>query len=258
MLKERIFSGIIGISIILAILYAGGVYWIVFFALLGIAALYEFHRMFQFNYKPSLLLSIIFFLLIMFYNYNNWFVYSLVLFMFFLVIYLVMGYPRINIVDIALSIFPALYVGFASSFVLLILDNPQSFLIMLAIFLLTWSSDIGGYLFGSLWGRRKIAPVISPNKTWAGSMGGIFLSILVILAYFHIVSFGNYDKLSIIILAVFASFAAQFGDLFISSVKRAFTIKDTGSLIPGHGGVLDRFDSFFLVLPIVYCLLNIL
>lgn len=256
MLKERIISGIIGVGLILAILYTGGVYWIVFFTLLGLGALYEFNRMLKIDYNPSLLISSLLYLIIMFYMYNKWLIPALVLFMLFSVIYLVIKYPKINIIDITLSIFPALYIGFSLSFALLVLDLPQAFLTMLLIFLLTWSSDVGGYLFGRLWGKHKMAPALSPNKTWAGSLGGIFLTILVTFIFFGIIPSNNYDYFNLTILAIFASLAAQFGDLFISSVKRVFTIKDTGSLIPGHGGILDRFDSFILVLPVVFSLLN--
>ncbi len=256
MLKERIISGLIGVVLILSILYAGGVYWIAFFTFLGLGGLYEFNRIFKKEYNPPILVGVILFLITMFYLYNKSLILSLVLFMVFLVIYLIIKYPKVSIVDITLSIFPALYIGFSFSFALLILEEPHAFLIMLSIFLLTWTSDIGGYFFGSLWGKRKIAPKLSPNKTWAGSIGGIILSLITALIFYKYAQIGNHNLFNLIILGIMASIAAQAGDLFISSVKRIFAVKDTGSLIPGHGGILDRFDSFILVLPVVFALLT--
>lgn len=253
MLKERIISAVVGIPIIVAILYTGGVYWIAFFALLGIAAIYEFNRMISREYQPLWLLSLLLMLLIMLSSFNALIIPALVLFMLLLIIYLVIKYPQITIVDVALSLFPAIYIGFSLNFAILLNNHPLAFLIMLLIFLFTWSSDIGGYFFGRFWGKHKLAPKLSPKKTWEGSLGGVFLTVLIAIIFFTIIKNGEQNIIIIIILGILSSIAAQLGDLFISGVKRKFAIKDTGNLIPGHGGVLDRFDSFLLVLPIVYC-----
>lgn len=253
MLKERIISAVIGVPIIIAILYTGGVYWIAFFALLGIAGLYEFNRIISQEFKPVWILNILLLLIIMFSSFDLLIVPALVLFLLLLVIYLVIMFPKITIVDIALSLFPALYIGFSLNFAILLNNHPHAFLIMLLIFLFTWSSDVGGYVFGRFWGRHKLAPELSPNKTWEGAIGGILLSIFTAFIFFTIFKNGEQNIFFILLLGILSSSAAQLGDLFMSGVKRRFTIKDTGSLIPGHGGVLDRFDSFLLVLPIVYC-----
>lgn len=257
MLKTRIISALIGIPLILAILYLGGVYWMLFFALLGIGGLYEFNRMVNKEYQSSLILGIILMLIVMFNIYNTLLLPTFVLFTICLVIYLVKRFPQISIVDISLNIFPALYIGFSLSFAIMLTNEPHAFFIMLAVFLFTWSSDIGGYTFGRLWGKNKLAPHLSPNKTWEGSVGGIILTVITGIIFFNIYNVGNINLYSIILLGAISSIAAQLGDLFISSVKRIFGVKDSGHLIPGHGGVLDRFDSFLLVLPVVYCCINL-
>ncbi len=253
MLKERIISTIVGVPLIVAILYTGGVYWIVFFALLGLGGLYEFNKMISKEYQPMWVFSILLMLIIMFHSYNDLLIPSLVLFMFIIVIYLVIKFPQTTIIDMALSLLPALYLGFSLSFAILLNNQPHAFLIMLVLFLFTWSSDVGGYVFGRLWGKHKLAPLLSPNKTWEGSMGGIVLTIIAAVLLFNGAGLGHQNIVSIIILGILSSIAAQLGDLFMSGVKRIFSIKDSGNLIPGHGGILDRFDSFLLVLPIVYC-----
>lgn len=252
MLKTRIITALIGIPLILAILYLGGIYWMVFFALLGIGGLYEFNRMVNKEYQASLLLGIILMLIVMFNIYNTLLLPTLVLFTMCLVIYLVTRFPQVSIVDLSLSIFPALYLGFSLSFAILLNYEPHAFIIMLAVFLFTWSSDIGGYAFGRLWGKNKLAPHLSPNKTWEGSMGGIILTVITAVVFFNIYNVGNINLYTTILLGIISSIAAQLGDLFISSVKRIFAVKDSGNLIPGHGGILDRFDSFLLVLPVIY------
>lgn len=257
MLKTRIISAIIGIPLILAVLYLGGVYWMVFFALLGIGGLYEFNRMVNKQYQSSLLLSIILMLIVMFNIYNTLLLPTLVLFTLGSVIYLVIRYPKVSIVDLSLSIFPALYIGFSLSFIVLLSKEPNAFLVMLAVFLFTWSSDIGGYTFGRLWGKNKLAPQLSPNKTWEGAMGCIIFTVITAIIFFQICKVDDISLYSIILVGIISSIAAQLGDLVMSSVKRVFAVKDSGNLIPGHGGILDRFDSFLLVLPVVYCCLFI-
>lgn len=117
------------------------------------------------------------------------------------------------------------------------------------IFILIWSSDSFAYIGGRLFGKRKFAPKISPNKTWEGYFGGVLLTILlgvVLQVYFPS------QKANWIILSFLIAIFAPLGDLIESQLKRKFGVKDSGNIIPGHGGVLDRLDSFILCSPIVY------
>ena len=163
-----------------------------------------------------------------------------------------MSYPRRTVVDLCLSFSGPIYIGFLLSYTLLIISAEHSFYLLLLAFLIAWSSDVGGYVFGRLWGKRKMAPGISPNKTWAGFTGAIVLTVLVCSVFFALAPGLPFVYLYAALLGIVGSIAAQLGDLMMSGVKRTFQVKDTGSLIPGHGGVLDRFDSFILVLPVVY------
>jgi len=136
-----------------------------------------------------------------------------------------------------------IYIGLPSlALVGLRVYPPQGALMVLGLFLIVWATDTGALVFGKLIGGKKIAPRLSPGKTWAGTIGGSVTAAAVFGLY--IAFFGFNIWLAMMFAFVF-SFAAHGGDLFESLVKRRFGYKDSGGLIPGHGGVLDRMDSMF-------------
>ena len=117
-------------------------------------------------------------------------------------------------------------------------------------------TDVGGILFGKLIGGKKLTK-ISPNKTIAGSIGGFVLSFLCLLFFLDYIS--DYSLFNLLILVIATSFFSQIGDLFVSLLKRKAKVKDTGKILPGHGGLLDRIDGILLGLPlgiIIFSLLN--
>ncbi len=107
--------------------------------------------------------------------------------------------------------------------------------------LIVWVTDIGGYFAGRAFGGPKLAPRISPKKTWAGAVGGLVLSVVIALAATWL---GWGRLVPLLVLGVLLSIVSQFGDLFESWVKRRFDVKDSSQIIPGHGGLLDRLDGF--------------
>ena len=114
-------------------------------------------------------------------------------------------------------------------------------------------SDIGGYIFGKFFKGKKLTK-ISPNKTYSGMTGSFILSIVFCLIYSYSISFVDFK--TIIFLTIVISFFCQIGDLFISFLKRKAKIKDTGNILPGHGGILDRIDGILLALPLGIILIN--
>ena len=125
--------------------------------------------------------------------------------------------------------------------------------VLLALFIV-WATDTGAYLIGKSYGKRKLLPRVSPNKTIEGSIGGI-LSAVVVAFVFMLIKPAVYAPQNFFIMLIFVaifSVFAQFGDLVESALKRYFGVKDSGKLIPGHGGVLDRFDSMIFVFPIMH------
>jgi phosphatidate cytidylyltransferase len=119
-------------------------------------------------------------------------------------------------------------------------------ILVLYLFSCVWATDIGAYMFGILIGGPKIAPSISPAKVWSGALGGVMMAVLV-SAFF--VAFNLLPSKSFIYASMALSILGQIGDFTESYFKRIFNIKDSGSIIPGHGGVLDRFDSIITTAP---------
>ena len=127
-------------------------------------------------------------------------------------------------------------------------------LLLLAIFIFIWVNDTGAYLVGSRWGKTPLAPSISPKKTVEGSIGGLIL-VLLSAVILRLLLFPELSWLRILLIAAVVAIFGTIGDLFESSLKRQAGVKDSGKLIPGHGGILDRIDSFLLAVPAVYLLL---
>lgn len=117
------------------------------------------------------------------------------------------------------------------------------------LFILIWSSDTFAYLAGRLFGKHKMAPKISPKKTWEGFAGGVLLTLVL---SFFIQSYSEEMRGNWIVVGVLVAVFAPLGDLVESQLKRSFGVKDSGNIIPGHGGILDRLDSFIICVPVVY------
>ena len=149
-------------------------------------------------------------------------------------------------------IYTALPFGFAlglPSFSTLDPENKPFTLEIMMLFILIWSSDSFAYFTGKFFGKHKMAPKISPKKTWEGFAGGVFFTLILgffVEKYFPELR-GNW-----IIVGFLVSVFAPLGDLVESQLKRSFGVKDSGNIIPGHGGVLDRLDSFIICAPVVY------
>ena len=140
------------------------------------------------------------------------------------------------------------------------LYNTVGFIDTLWFLLMVWSVDTGGYIFGSTIKGPKLAPKISPNKTWSGLIGGIVFAVAASTIYFYLLSLLNVVKVdakSQIFFAVLGGIIAgvsQIGDLIESAIKRKLGLKDSSHLIPGHGGVFDRIDGLIFAAPFVYWL----
>jgi len=148
-----------------------------------------------------------------------------------------------------------LYIGLPSMALVGLRVFPlQPALIVLGLFMIVWATDTGALVFGKLIGGPKLAPRLSPGKTWAGTIGGSITAAMVFGLYIALFGF---DAVTAMMFAFVFSFVAHAGDLFESLVKRRFGLKNSGGLIPGHGGMLDRVDSLFaasLVMAVlVFC-----
>ena len=254
MLRTRVISAVVGIPLLLYILYCGGIYWQGLFVLIGLVGLNEYHRMMvNGGHQPLIIPSYLLLLTAMFLNsYPNWLEPITFIILVASGACMIFRFPRVKFADVALSLFAPLYLGFLLGYAIRMADFKMAFPIVLLAFLLTWTSDIGGFFAGRFWGKHKLAPVLSPAKTWEGAIGATFLPVLVALVFFQIINMDTVSTAYVLVLGIIAGLLAQCGDLFESGLKRYFGVKDSGKLIPGHGGVLDRFDSFMFVIPLVY------
>ena len=139
-------------------------------------------------------------------------------------------------------------------------DSQFSGILLLSFFGIVWASDVGAYVFGITLGQKygkKLFPSISPKKSWIGFWGGILTAVLVAVIL-HRCDILNFSMLHSMILAVLINIASVYGDLIESQWKRYYNVKDSSNLIPGHGGLLDRFDSALVAIPVgvIYLVVN--
>ena len=154
--------------------------------------------------------------------------------------------PFVNISFMILGLF---YIGIPFALLDFIAFDGEMFYyrVVLGILLLTWVNDTGAYLVGSLIGKTPLFPSVSPNKTWEGSIGGVITTFIfggLLGLFFTEIALQHW-----LVLAVIVAIFGSLGDLVESMLKRSVGVKDSGNLLPGHGGVLDRFDAFIFVVP---------
>lgn len=164
-----------------------------------------------------------------------------------------MGITETSIVSTFANLFTLIYPGILFTYILLIraFPEPYGWEILIFSFLVIWGNDTGAYFIGSAWGKTPLIPRISPKKTVEGAVGGLFVGVIIGSI------FGIIVKLPlgwVVGTCLVAGIVGQLGDIFESFLKRSAEIKDSGSFLPGHGGVLDRFDSTLFALPIIYYL----
>ncbi|MBQ6075106.1 MAG: phosphatidate cytidylyltransferase [Lachnospiraceae bacterium] len=186
------------------------------------------------------------------------------LFVLFLGFILILGtfvftFPRYQFSQTAAGVFGVLYVPVMLSYLYRIRSMPDGFALIWLVFIASWGSDTLAYCAGRLFGRHKMTPQLSPKKTWEGAAGGVLGAAL--LGFLYALAFGGHLKflgdplLATPLLCAAGSVVSQIGDLAASAIKRSVGVKDYGNLIPGHGGILDRFDSVIVTAPLVYYLL---
>lgn len=155
--------------------------------------------------------------------------------------------------ELQLCLFGILYVSFALSHFVLIRNledwKPWIFFILIA----TYVGDVAAFFIGTRWGRKKLSPLLSPKKTVEGSLGGLLATVLAGYAC-KLVFFPGMTSVQALWVAALLSVSGQLGDLLESLIKRSYGIKDSGRMLPGHGGILDRIDSILLAAPVGYYL----
>ncbi|MBH5316606.1 phosphatidate cytidylyltransferase [Paenibacillus sp. GSMTC-2017] len=256
-MKQRLITGVIAGALFIAITVMGGAFYTGLLILLAIIGFKEYSRMNGVNpFHPSALLGyggVLYFVL----PWSSWGIelpseMTMVWMLAFLLMAIsVITKNKTTIDGAALMLLGSIYIGYGFSAMISVraIDTHGLFWTFLA-FGCIWASDIGAYFVGKAIGKTKLWPSISPNKTIEGAVGGIAVSLLVAVI-FALVSPELISISKALIIGIVAAVAGQFGDLIQSAYKRVKGIKDTGSLLPGHGGVLDRCDSWIIVFPLL-------
>ncbi|MGD9569721.1 MAG: phosphatidate cytidylyltransferase [Sedimentibacter sp.] len=248
-MRQRVITGVAGGAFIAFITYMGGtLYDFVYFGITCIA-IYELSKVF-FNdgFDYGAIVNYLFAIALFIEKatkYQHFFD-------FFMFLYISLNFlmfvfnKKIDIKKISEIIFIGTYVVFFMYHMMLMNESPYVWL----VYIIAFGSDTFAYFTGKMFGKHKLYPEVSPNKTIEGAIGGIIGCTIISLFYFDYLRINKY--ISIIIFSVSASVFSMVGDLAASKIKRENGIKDFGYILPGHGGILDRFDSVLFVAPIVY------
>lgn len=266
MLVKRILTALIGIPIAVFVINYGGLPFVAAIILLASIAWHEYSVMMKqkkLNISYMLGLLAIFLLLgCAAWGNSQESLFVLLMFTFTVFIKTVLCQSVFSITDAAYTALGVLYIGMTFSYLILLrsvneLTYLQTYLGSLSLgavylwlpFIGTWASDTFAYFVGSKFGRHKLCPTISPGKTVEGALGGLVGSIMGVLIVSYLFKI---NLIHGIMVGVLVGVAAPLGDLTESAMKRFTGVKDSGSLLPGHGGVLDRFDSIMFAVPVVY------
>ncbi len=268
-LQKRILTSLVMIPIVIGALHSGHPYIDILIFLIGTLLSWEWATMITNKRSNVYVACYIFTLGCSLFVFNRWVLFSaIVLTSLFVYIkaadekyrrLLTLGVPYISIGVGALYWIYYLFDAFGS-----IPNEKGSFVMTLWFILMVWGVDIGGYIVGSSLKGPKLAPKISPNKTWSGLIGGVILSVAVSFIYMFCIKnifdlpMPLTEQLKFAQLGALIAVIAQIGDLLESSIKRYLGIKDSSNLIPGHGGIFDRIDGLIFAAPIVYCLFTLI
>ncbi|MEG2199181.1 MAG: phosphatidate cytidylyltransferase [Anaerovorax sp.] len=253
-MKTRVLSGLIMLPLLAVVWFGGNVLLVACF-IIGTMGVREFYRSFETTgVKPCHLVANVSILVLYFINLFFRDQYELYMLWFFMVVLLSMLYlfkiEERQLIDAMATITGIFYVVFFSFHVTLVEQVPEYGILVWLIFLTAFGTDIMAYFTGYLLGKHKLCPKISPKKTIEGSIGGILGSVILCGAFGYF--FANALMIHCVIMGILGGVISQLGDLTASIFKRKIGIKDYGNLIPGHGGILDRFDSVLFTAPLVY------
>ncbi|MBR3811007.1 MAG: phosphatidate cytidylyltransferase [Agathobacter sp.] len=260
MFKTRLLSGIVLVILALIVIISGG--YVTLFSLLGISliGMYELYRVFQLEKTPLAFVS--YALAVLFYVSRLYTVVEpmavVMLFLILLMFVYVFAYPKYKAKDVMAIFFGLFYVAIMLSYVYQIRILENGLYLAFLIFICSWGCDTSAYCVGVLIGKHKMAPVLSPKKSIEGAVGGVvgtaLLTVVYTLVFRTQMSLETKDIIILAVISAIAALISMVGDLTASAIKRNYDIKDYGTLIPGHGGIMDRFDSMMITAPIIYYL----
>lgn len=257
MFKTRLISGIVLVIIALATIISGS--WILFFTLLAVSliGMRELYKVMKVSDEHVTVLELVGYLgAVLYYiamkaDFGNYGTMAIIISMILILFVYVFGYPKYHAEQVMAAFFGVVYVAVMLSFIYLTRSLPDGKFLIWLIFLCSWGCDTCAYCVGMLIGKHKMAPVLSPKKSIEGAVGGVAGAALLGVIYAAATQ-GKMAEYALI--CAVGALISMVGDLAASAIKRNQNIKDYGKLIPGHGGILDRFDSVIITAPVIYYL----
>ena len=257
MFKTRLISGIVLVIIALATIISGS--WILFFTLLAVSliGMRELYTVMKVSDEHVTVLELVGYLgAVLYYiamkaDFGNYGTMAIIISMILILFVYVFGYPKYHAEQVMAAFFGVVYVAVMLSFIYLTRSLPDGKFLVWLIFLCSWGCDTCAYCVGMLIGKHKMAPVLSPKKSIEGAVGGVAGAALLGVIYAAATQ-GKMAEYALI--CAVGALISMVGDLAASAIKRNQNIKDYGKLIPGHGGILDRFDSVIITAPVIYYL----
>ena len=265
MFKTRLLSGIVLVILALLLITTGGNVLLISTAIISLIGLFELYRVFKmersiagiagylaallfycnlkFDFLPDMMMFVIGFLAVLMFIY-------------------VLSYPKYKTEQILAAFFGVFYVAVMLSFIYQTRILPGGAYTVWLVFLCSWGCDTCAYCVGMLIGKHKMTPKLSPKKSWEGAVGGVvgaaLLGIIYGLVFQNAMGTTTKEIFMIALICAVGAVISMIGDLTASAIKRNYEIKDYGKLIPGHGGILDRFDSVIFTAPIIFYLASYL
>ena len=257
MFKTRLISGIVLVIIALATIISGS--WILFFTLLAVSliGMRELYKVMKVSDEHVTVLELVGYLgAVLYYiamkaDFGNYGTMAIIISMILILFVYVFGYPKYHAEQVMAAFFGVVYVAVMLSFIYLTRSLPDGKFLVWLIFLCSWGCDTCAFCVGMLIGKHKMAPVLSPKKSIEGAVGGVAGAALLGVIYAAATQ-GKMAEYALI--CAVGALISMVGDLAASAIKRNQNIKDYGKLIPGHGGILDRFDSVIITAPVIYYL----
>lgn len=258
MLLSRIVTALIGIPIVIGCIYYGGLpFFIMFFAVILFSVM-EFFCVCK-KYNPMTFLGVLSAIIFYFVLYLGFYVQETIILLIFFIFFFAMLKKNIENISakIIVTCFGTFFITWTLFHMVLIRDIPKYGMhYIIFLFVNVWMLDTGAYFIGKKFGKHKLASVISPKKTIEGAIAGVVTAVIVSLVYRNLFMQQIITNSDAIIFGLVISFAGQFSDLAESVFKRDCNKKDSGNILPGHGGMLDRFDSYLFCAPIFYYLIQ--